>query len=417
VLASLATSLVAAARARDDKIFLGAAGLSLLAPLANPYGLAGVLYPVRLATVFDYGEWPFTAISELEDPFSAGRFTPELVFYAAFLAIGGLLVASAVALASIHRRSARALVDAEPRGNARLTLIPDAVLFVGLAVLSFSGLRHMALFALGAAPAVARSLASLADAASSRGWRPARSATVVARGLVPAIALVATCLVVTNTLSAWRGTRREFGLGVLEGAFPDRAAAFARQAGLPADGFNDIAAGSYLVWDPVFAAGVHVDGRLEVYGPEFLSSVLAVVLNPRGWHVHADRWGIQTVILSRTQTPLGRSLNRDRRWTLVYFDEASLVFVRRVNEEAIESARGLFPQWKQETEARLRSPVSSWQRPTARVAALSSYADRLVTQGDPDRAAEFYALAASLAERHSIESGARQRLGELERAH
>jgi hypothetical protein len=421
ILAALAGAAFAGGfrtRIKDRRAFFVAAVAALLAPLVNPYGLEGVLYPYRLATQFNFSEWPFSAISELEDPFSARHWTPEFVAYATFLGTGGFLVAGAVAFAVIRGGSARGREgDAPQRDGSWDVLLPDVLLFSALALLSLDGIRHMALFALGSAPAVARCLRRLVEVLPRRQRMFPRFAQTIPAASVLTVALVATGVVATNGFSAWRGARREFGLGSLEGAFPSQAAAFAREAKLPGNAFNDIAAGSYLVWDPAFSEGVHVDGRLEVYGSEFLSTVLVVVLNPRGWQIHADRYEIQTVFLARTQTPLGRSLLRDRRWVLVYFDEASLVFVRRLNEDAVERARSLFPRWRQETEERLRGAVSGRRRPTARAAALIAYGDRLVAAGHADDAPEFYSRALDLANRYGFESGARERLESLERGH
>jgi tetratricopeptide (TPR) repeat protein len=267
-------------------------------------------------------------------------------------------------------------------------------IFLGLAYLSILARRNMVLFALGALPCMAAGLAVVASRMKGATRNGLASLGLASAPLLLAGSAGLVAAVTTNTYYHWNGTTREFGLGVLEGRFPVRAAAFAREAGLPARLYNDLTSGGYLTWDAPVQGGVFIDGRLEVYDTRFFSEYVTALSNPVAWKQQAERYGINTVFLFHrwsNRHHLIRFLVRDPAWKLVYHDEVAILFVRAHGKEGIlAKAREIYPRWRERTSVALQEPTPGWQRPLGRVAALDSYAPLLIMIGQRDSAIEIY---------------------------
>ncbi len=372
-----------------------AGALAALAALANPFLLRGALFPFKLMSRINGSNPVFATIGEFRRPLDApfvalagSAYVPLLVY--------GTIVVGLWALFALAPRRAR------PRGPAGVPIghdLADLLFFAGLAYLSVLAWRNLGLFALGALPAIARGSAALAAR-----WPAADRLAPWSRVAAVPLAVAIGCagwFVASNRLYEWDGQPREFGTGILETSGPLNASAFARQAGLPANVYNDLSAGGYLAWDNPCGTGVFVDGRLEVYDTEFFESYRATLTSPGAWQQAADRHGINTVIVFhrwRNRHGLIGWLATNVDWALVYFDEVAVVFVRRQgNEAAIERARAIFPEWGQRVLERLSGPVSRWQRPVGRSEALDGYANLMDTLGRPEAAGEARRLLQRLA--------------------
>ncbi len=364
--------------------------LSTLVILVNPYFTRGALFPLKLLSRIDASHSAFQAIGEFHRPFS-GIFPTFCIRSYQVLFFVGLFVVAAAALLQ-----PRPPMEGAPSGE---TDAPGfhmgwAASFGSFTFLSLLARRNLGLFAFGAVPMLAPFLRSTTRRLPG-GLRSAlrrastRAAPLLAVAYVALIALVA-----TNGYYHWDGTVREFGLGVFKANFPIRACAFARQAGLRPRLYNDLAAGGYLTWDPPVEGGVYIDGRLEVYDTAFFARYLSDLAHPRAWRRQADAYGINTVLLFHrwsNRRPLIRSLGLDPAWSLVYMDEAAVIFVRTAgNEERIREARRRYTEWHRRIDRELTAPVSPWQWPVERVKALESYADLLGFVGDADGAARYY---------------------------
>ena len=216
-------------------------------------------------------------------------------------------------------------------------------MFAGLAVLSLSARRNIAVFALGAAPFVGQCLAALKSLLPQPVGKLRQVGSMVLSAVMPVGMIAAAWFVASNGFYRWNWEPHEFGTGVLDIGFPVKAAAFAAKMQLPPPLFNDLTSGGYLAWAQPIEGGVYIDGRLEVYDTEFFAAYLAALAHPNQWQVEADRAGIQTVVLFHrwgNHRPLIGWLLKNPQWALVYYDEVALVFVRRTNhEELIDRCR------------------------------------------------------------------------------
>jgi hypothetical protein len=349
---------------------------AVAAVLLNPWGLEGAWFPVKLLSRIDGSAAVFQTVGEFASPWADGAAGQAIVFYKILLVSGAVVAMAALLLA--------------PR---RAGLAGDALFFIGLAVLSTGARRNIAIFAVGAAPFIARCLEVIVGASSRFRARTLRFDRAVAGATVLAAAMLA-ATVVTGAFYRAQNSPQEFGAGVVEGTFPVRAAAFARAAALPPRLYNDMASGGYLTWDPPVNDGVFVDGRLEVYDTDFLTNYVIATSNAARWNADADRYGIQTAIIFHrfeNDRMLAGRLAGTPGWSLVYSDEVAAIFVRTAgNADALARAAALRPEWDRKTDDWLSRPVDARPYPAGRVEGTRAYARWLATIGQSDGAIKAY---------------------------
>jgi hypothetical protein len=279
-------------------------------------------------------------------------------------------------------RETPTLVMHEPCPPIDLAMV---AVFIGVAYLSLQARRNMALLAMAGTPAFAAALSILASQVPEVGRRALGwLGQAVAVALVP-IVLGFSWYVASNGFYRSNDEMHEFGLGVFDVRFPIRASQFVRDQRLPGPMFNDMSTGGYLSWDAPIDGGVYIDGRLEVYDAPFLDTYVRQVGNPQQWQEEMDRRNVQTVVFFHWW-PNHRNLNnyllRDPRWAVVYYDETSIIAVRKAgNEDVIARAQAAFPAARAETERILMDDTKSWQYPIARARGLIVYASLMQAMG------------------------------------
>jgi hypothetical protein len=417
---------------------LASGALAILAVLANPYGLDGALFPLKLMTRIDGQDPVFLNIGEFQRSFSPYYVTFAVRAYEVFFFFAGavVLLAAAITLSASTRRPRPVARRERRRRQAKrddgapdrtgsavageaskpgLDLAGLAV-FLGLAYLSTLARRNMALFAMGSAPIVAQGLATLHPWVKRR-WPAHRDLARAAVVLALLLGLVGIgYLVASNRFYRWDGQIAEFGTGVLDVSAPVGASAFAKAQRLPPLLFNDLTSGGYLAWDRPVDERVYIDGRLEVYDSAFFSRYLDLLRRPDQWQAEADRIGVQTVILLHVWSmhrPLIVWLLRDPRWALVYFDESAVVFLRQAGNEVLtRAAIGAFESRRVSTERALLEPPSSWQWPAGRARGLIGYGTMLDMMGRLAEAAPFFARGIEIGAPRNLEAGVALRLAQ-----
>jgi hypothetical protein len=350
-------------------------GAALASVLINPFGITGVLFPLKLLSRIDGSTPVFQTIGEFASPFASDASGISVVVFKVILAIGLALAVWAVA---VRRRG----FD-----------WGGLVLFIGLAVLAVSARRNVAIFAIGTAPFLASCLETVL-AARPKWQRMAERRARTAAAVAATGALLVGVAVVTGAFYKFESAPREFGVGVIEGAFPQRAVAFARAAKLPGTLYNDMSSGGYLTWDDPIGDGVFIDGRLEVYDTPFVTEFVTARSTPARWQADADRYGIQTAIIFHQFVPdsmLAERLAAGETWSLVYVDEVAAVFVRtQGNGAALERAASIRGEWDAKTEAWVSRPTHKWPYPAGRIEGTRAYARFLGSIGQTETAVNAY---------------------------
>jgi tetratricopeptide (TPR) repeat protein len=178
-----------------------------------------------------------------------------------------------------------------------------------------------------AAPIAARNVTAALDALRRR--RPA---------LGTRAAVATACACVGVALASPTIGAQTFGVGVVPGAFPVRAAEYLRAIGFKGRLYNEMGAGGYLEWAldlPVFQ-----DGR-GFADPRDFRDVMPEPVDPARMARLDARYGFDALII-RTEIPpglderlvekvrAGRDGLADRRtWALVAFDDGGALYLRR----------------------------------------------------------------------------------------
>ena len=270
-------------------------GLSLLAALLNPRGLQLLLFPL--------GTLGSSAIqSNIVEWYSPDFHLVYFWFFGGMMALG--------VLSFVYSR--------------RTVTWTDLLLFGGPAAGGLISARHIPLFAVAAAPIIARHLFS---ALSQTRLYPLLSGTspqtTPTRFLQTLNGVVLLLMLLAGAV--WLQTRLAGNDAALERTFPVAAVNYIEEAGL-ADGriYNTYEWGGYLIWRriPVF-----IDGRTELYGDDFFRYYLQTTRVQENWQRPLDEMNVDLALLRRSSA-LATVLQTSIDWQEVYSDDLARVFVR-----------------------------------------------------------------------------------------
>jgi hypothetical protein len=208
--------------------------------------------------------------------------------------------------------------------SQRRVTATDLLLFLGTGAAGLLSARHIPLFAIVAAPIIARhGLSALAGTAVYpilNGDVPEPKPTRLMAGLNLFVLLAA----IVGAL-VWTANKVAANETAVAAQYPVTAVNFLQANGLAQErGFNSYNWGGYLIWRelPVF-----VDGRADVYGDEFLFYYRqAFDAGPR-WQEPLDDFDVTYVLMER-DSPLMTVLAASGEWQEVYQDDLAQIFVR-----------------------------------------------------------------------------------------
>lgn len=85
--------------------------------------------------------------------------------------------------------------------------------------------------------------------------------------------------------------------------------------------------GGYVIW-ALPSNPVYIDGRIDMYGDEFVRDYVDLIRGRVDWKEPFDRYGVRVAII-RLGSPLILSIRQSSDWQEVYNDEMAVVFVRK----------------------------------------------------------------------------------------
>lgn len=273
---------------------------------------AGFLTPATYRTVlFPLGTLSSTRIQSLIVEWSSPDFHTSIGGQPNVAGISLMIVLLVLVAGSVG--AVRARRGADP------TILLWALATLAMALTSQ---RHVAIFAVAAAPMIGVAASSLLSGVGLRP-RPERRPTpgMAVTNLVIALALVAGGLL--------------FVVGRTGDAAVDRAVAAAEPVGatdyllanhLPGRVFNSYEYGGWLIWKAYPDYPVFIDGRTEVYGDQVFDQYIRTKFLSDQWRQSLDDYGVRTVMIPRDD-PL-RLLLADAGWQLSYQDGTTRVYTR-----------------------------------------------------------------------------------------
>ena len=216
----------------------------------------------------------------------------------------------------------------------------EVFVFLLLTALAVQARRHLALYAV-VVPAWIALQTALSQQASAQGagrWRQRAQALALT---------VAVILSAWLSLDVWRGRFYErFGPPRQRGAafssidHPTAAIDAFKKVGRPQPLFNNIAAGSQLLWADAGHTTPYVDGRLLV--AETFRQYRALLGSPQRFALAAQSQGWQAVLLGLqpyAPVALFRFLYEQPQWQLLAFDESGALFVHEDHQPASRQER------------------------------------------------------------------------------
>ena len=284
---------------RQAKMFAAAALLSTFASLLNPYGIGlwrllreELSNPYNRTYIVEWAPW---------DPRQIGWHD-------------GLFITMLILLLLAFTGAA---------GKRRLHHL---LLTLPLAAYAFWSLRHIPLFVIVAAPA----LADLGHTAYARLTRGRWQRWVIL--LASALALFPSILVLLQIFALGSAPRLILNSVSFGPESPTRAVEFLRLNQLEGRAFNPLWWGSYISWHLGPEVQVSMDGRNDTRFP-----VLLVGDNLQYFREDDTRLDAVAdapvssgaeMLLAPHSSPVVARLREDRRWLLVYEDEEALIFLR-----------------------------------------------------------------------------------------
>ena len=214
--------------------------------------------------------------------------------------------------------AAMALSPARPRlGEIFLVLIT--------AVGALRSARHIPIFSLFAAPALAKHLWAIAK---DRGWDkllmgPETRPTGIKLIINIVLLLAPLALGVSRV---WHFATHQRNYENLRN--PVAAVEFLKSQRLPGPIYNRYGWGGYLVYQLYPEYRVYIDGRADVYGDAFFAEAMRTYDGGADWSSSLDRYGIKTVLIS-PDAPLASLLRNDLgKWKVVYEDDQAIIFTQ-----------------------------------------------------------------------------------------
>jgi hypothetical protein len=202
----------------------------------------------------------------------------------------------------------------------------ELLLFLGTLYMTLKSNRHMAIFALVAGPMLAdylqpwlettwfKRIVGESTATASTGRRQLIFNLIL---LVPLIA----CLIKLKSVIYSPPTQARVGV-------PLNAVAYLKENGITGNTFTDPNIwGGYLIWETP-SNPVYIDGRIDMYGDEFMREYLGIIRGVTRWQEPFDKYGVQIAIVSPTSF-LRLQLEQSTQWQQLYRDEMAVVFRRK----------------------------------------------------------------------------------------
>jgi hypothetical protein len=201
----------------------------------------------------------------------------------------------------------------------------ELLLFLTTLYATLKSTRHMAIFALVAAPLMADYLESwLGSTSFGKRFAPSHLLRNLPLAFAFGLALVLPLMVMTPKLiSTVYGPPRQETTKV-----PQKAVEYMKANQMTGNTFTfPNIWGGYVIWE-MPSNPVYIDGRIDMYGDEFVNEFVEITRGLRDWDEPFDRYGVQNVVV-RTGSALARDLKESAVWKQVFQDEIAVVYNRR----------------------------------------------------------------------------------------
>ena len=182
--------------------------------------------------------------------------------------------------------------------------------------------RHMAIFALVAAPLMAEYLDHwITSTPLAKAFSKTTPGRATRREVIVAIILLLPLLLFANRL-------RTTALSVPQQSMiqvPLKAVDYLKQNRITGNTFTDPNIwGGYVIWE-LPENPVYIDGRIDMYGDDFVKEYIDIIRGRSDWREPFRRYGVKLVIVN-SKAMLSRELLNSPEWQRLYEDEMATVY-------------------------------------------------------------------------------------------
>jgi hypothetical protein len=188
------------------------------------------------------------------------------------------------------------------------------------AYLSFMAARNISLFAIAAAPVLARHGYAAIEPLLSKSKSEFSPDSRYRKILNATFALL---LLLAAGLKAQEPLQKNVNLEHIQRQIPVEAIEYIKSESLPGPLFNSYNWGGYVTWSLYPDYRSFVDGRTDLFGDEILQSYLTVWRGDPGWQEILTRWNVKLVLLE-TEAPITRILIQEG-WEIRYEDPQAIL--------------------------------------------------------------------------------------------
>ncbi|HEU4510854.1 MAG TPA: hypothetical protein VFR78_21665 [Pyrinomonadaceae bacterium] len=205
--------------------------------------------------------------------------------------------------------------------------LSDLVFFLATLYMTLKSQRHMAILALVAAPMMADYLQNWVT--SIFGGRMFSTADSTSSSLGRKTAFYVVLFLLPLFAFAWKLNATVFSApSQVAIDAPVKAVEYLQQNQIIGNTLTDPNIwGGYLIWK-MPENPVYIDGRIDMYGDDFVKEYLNIIFGYIDWREPFDRYGVKVVIVG-PKSALGTSLKSSNDWQEVYRDEMAVVFTKR----------------------------------------------------------------------------------------
>lgn len=230
-----------------------------------------------------------------------------------------------------HQSEAVPLVILISLTIAALALAPKRVrpsellLFIATLYMTLKSQRHMAILALVAVPLLADYLQNwVTERSNGRIFSPAISGSGQTRkSIIFAVLLVVPLIAFAAKLKTTIFDQARQDLMKVPVAAVDHL----KKANITGNTFTEPNIwGGYVLW-ALPSSPVYIDGRIDMYGDDFVGDYLNIIWGRTDWREPFDRYGVRIAIIQPNST-LSHELSETNEWSRVFEDDTAVVFVR-----------------------------------------------------------------------------------------
>ena len=203
--------------------------------------------------------------------------------------------------------------------------LSELVLFLSTLYMTLKSQRHVAILALVAVPLMADYL---------QNWITARSdgklfGVEVSTGRAKNTTILTVLFLLPLAVFAWKLKMTVFEAPAQVAIdAPVKAVEYLQQNRIVGNTLTDPNIwGGYLIWK-MPSNPVYIDGRIDMYGDEFVKEYLNITLGYIDWREPLDRYRVQIAIVA-PKSVLATGMRNAPDWQQVYADELAVVFTRR----------------------------------------------------------------------------------------